>query len=145
METSMLYKHYNGIAVNLTWSWKNFTPKEMACKHCGELKIVPVFMDNLQALRDMTGQLPINSGYRCPEYDREIGGAGVHPTGMAVDIGIAGVLAFLLLSRVFKGPIFTGIGIRQKGPWSGRFIHLDTLPEGVEAHPRPRIWTYDAG
>ena len=36
---------------------------------------------------------------------------------------------------------FTGIGIKMRGPWAGRFVHLDDLPRADYRH-RPIVWTY---
>ena len=50
------------------WSgkWPNFTPKEIACKCCGEIVVDEASMDALQRLRDMWGEpLVINCGHRC--------------------------------------------------------------------------------
>lgn len=40
------------------WSgkWPNFTPKEIACKCCGEIVVDEASMDALQRLRDMWGE-----------------------------------------------------------------------------------------
>ncbi len=124
------------------WPWQNFTPYEMRSRDSGSILFVPAFMQRLQALRDRMGfALTVTSGYRSPAYDGSMGGAGVHPTGRAVDIEIAGERAFLLFAAAFDLG-FTGVGSKQSGPWPGRFIHLDDLPIGDESHPRPRHWTY---
>jgi hypothetical protein len=36
---------------------------------------------------------------------------------------------------------FAGIGISQKGPAAGRFVHIDMMQES-ETRPRPWIWSY---
>lgn len=124
------------------WRWPNFSPREMACRKTGALVIDHRFMDALQALRSyLAFRMPVTSGYRSPEYDREIGGAGVHPFGCAADIEIAGEPAWRLATAAADFG-FVGIGLRQHGAWHKRFVHLDTL-EMASGHPRPRIWTYD--
>ena len=112
----------------------------MADRWTGELVIPFVFMFNLQVLRTKTGfPLIVSSGYRTPEHDAAIGGAGVHPLG-GVDITIYGPRAFTLVKLAMSMPYFTGLGVKQRGPYPGRFIHLDGLDDGD--HPRPRIWSY---
>lgn len=99
-------------------------------------------MRKLVALRDdLQVPLRVTSGFRCRRWNSQVsttGDKGPHTTGRAVDIAISGADAFELLRHALSRE-FTGIGIRQHGPWSGRFIHLDDLhiPGG-----RPRIWTY---
>ena len=139
--------------------WPNFSHRELRCSRTDRVFMAPMFLDYLQALRKRVGPLPINSGYRSPDYDRDIGGAGVHPQGCAVDIRISGRRASSLL-RQLSVPITIGyttggadisdavsiiamgIGIRQHGPWRSRFIHVDCLSDGD--HPRPALWTYQA-
>lgn len=119
----------------------NFTEKELRCSHCGELRVSIKFMEMLQSLRWILGfPLVIGSCYRCVEYDEEIGGKNVHPKGEAVDIVISGERAYHV-ARVGFMLGFTGIGIRQKGEWGKRIIHLDRLKNSRD-HPRPRLWTY---
>lgn len=120
--------------------WRYFSVEELRCKcGCGRWDMDHVYMDRLVALREDLGfPFPINSAYRCVEYDQSIGGAGVHPTGHATDIGVSGHQALQLVSRATAHGM-TGVGVKQKG--TGRFVHLDDLqPE--EHPPRPWIWTY---
>lgn len=123
------------------WRWDNFTPQEFACSCCGVVQVDEGFMDKLQALRTATSvPMPISSGFRCPDYNDHIsstGREGPHTTGHACDISLAGESAFVVLTMAED---FKGIGLKQHGPWKGRFIHLDDLENGE--HPRPRIWTY---
>ena len=125
------------------WPWFNFTPQEMRCKGTGQVKVSPDFMNKLQALRERLGfALPVTSGYRSPAYNAEVsktGPTGPHTTGCACDIAIYGERAYLLMAWAVDFG-FTGIGWKQHGPRSQRFIHIDDLP-GPE-YPRPWIWTY---
>lgn len=133
------FEHWSDVPPSL-WPWTYFTPKEMADRKSGELFFVPNFMDLLQRLRIELGfPLPVTSGYRTLEHDRSIGGANVHPSGEAVDINVWGeryIRTFATAHRIG----FIGFGSNQKGPYSGRFIHLDTLSD--EDHKRPWGWTY---
>ena len=99
-------------------------------------------MDMMDELREtFGGPLIVSSAYRCPEYNNKIsstGTKGPHTTGKAIDIAINGEDAYKLVkAAVSMG--FSGIGIKQKGSFEGRFIHLDMLPLGTI---RPRIWSY---
>jgi len=124
------------------WPWPNFTPEEMACRGSGELLVVPVFMERLQRLRAAFGRpMPVTSGYRTPAHNARVSSTGTdgpHTTGRAVDIAVSGSDAFELV-RLALACGFTGIGVRQRGAWNGRFIHLDDIESpGI----RPRIWSY---
>lgn len=69
---------------------KYFTDKEMACSHCGMEMMSREFMRRLDFVRTAFGKpLIVTSGYRCPEWDKEIGGKGNHPTGEAADLLVA--------------------------------------------------------
>ncbi len=128
------------------WRWENFTPEEMACRHCGEILVAPVFMDRLQAMRAKLGfPFLVSSGYRCPSYNAKVsttGRSGPHTTGRAADLAIFGIETALLITAA-PGFGFSGRGLLQHGSWARRFVHLDDL-ESTPRCPRPRIWTYNA-
>ena len=124
----------------MDWRWPNFSIDELKCKHCGESKIVPEFMDKLQALRKAYGKpMKITSAYRCPTHNKNVsttGDDGPHTTGRAVDILCHGKDAFEIV-RLATSLGFTGIGTKQKEQKDKRFIHLDDLADG-----RPTIFSY---
>lgn len=110
------------------WSgkWPNFTPKEIACKCCGEIVVDEASMDALQRLRDMWGEpLVINCGHRCFRHNKEVGGVAhsQHLT-LAFDVRMpkARHEAFIKLARQCG---FRGIGHRDYET----FVHLDMGPE----------------
>jgi uncharacterized protein YcbK (DUF882 family) len=110
----------------------------MRCRGTGRLIVVKSFMDRLESLRVAYNRpLIITSGYRDPEYDKLIGGKGPHRTGRAVDTPVYGDRAWELMGLAIQHG-FTGIGVRQHGPYNSRFIHLDDLAGEL----RPRIWSY---
>lgn len=122
--------------------WTYFTVEELTCRcGCGQMKMDGEFMLKLVALRDLIGfPLPITSAYRCPKHNlavAETGAAGPHTTGMAVDIAVSRERATALV-RAALGMDFRGIGLKQHGPESGRFVHLDT----VQTRPVQILWTY---
>jgi len=120
--------------------WPHFSAAELMCRHCGRVFMDPRFMARLENLRaDFGRAMPVNSGYRCPLHDAEIGGRGAHPTGHAVDVRVAGEDAFRLVALAARHGM-TGIGLNQRGDLEHRFVHLDDL--GGSNFPRPRIWTY---
>lgn len=126
------------------WTWKNFTPMEMACKCCKCCPMDPEFMDRLQRLRTQMGRaLQINSGYRCPAHNARVsktGADGPHTTGQAVDIKIYGRDALALMVKAIDLG-FTGFGWQQHSSIHTRYVHLDDLPP-APGRPRPWIWSY---
>lgn len=113
--------------------WRYFDLKEFDCKHCGKNEMDPIFIDWLDMARGCAGvPFKITSGYRCEEYDKQIGGRGNHPTGRAADILCYDsrhrykIVEALLLCK------FSRIGI---GP---NFIHVDC----VQGKPDDVIWLY---
>lgn len=118
-----------------------FTESELKCKCCGDNKFNDRTLDKLIQLRAaLDFPFIISSGYRCPEYNRQIGATQTHATGRAVDIQVSHGKAQELVSNARKYG-FTGIGVNQKGAVKSRFIHLDDLPNSA-SRPRPHIWSY---
>ena len=116
-----------------------FTEEEQSCSCCGENNFNQDTLQKFNNLRAYLGfGMKMNSGYRCPEYNKLKGYTQTHATGQAGDIKCTHKQAYAILKHAPKFG-FTGIGIKQKG--SGRFIHLDDLEE-AESRPRPHIWSY---
>ena len=122
------------------WRWPHFdAATEWACKGTGKIVVVPDFMDRLEELRVRVGfALPINSGYRSPEHNQAVsssGDDGPHTTGQAADIRVHSLQAMTVLSAALQLG-FVGVGVQQKGPHGGRYIHVDT------ARAVPALWSY---
>lgn len=116
----------------------NFSTDELKCKcGCGMLPAKD-FMLKVQVLRDQLGfSMPVTSAARCPKHNAAVSATGIngpHTTGRAIDIGVRGEQAVMLIKAALNSG-FTGIGVSQKG--TSRFIHLDDLQHG-----RPTIWSY---
>jgi uncharacterized protein YcbK (DUF882 family) len=132
-------------------SWPNFSIKEIAQRSAGWEKgitpvvIIPDTMDKLQLLRNWCGfPLRITSGYRSPEYNDKVSGTGKdgpHTTGRAFDIACYGESALKVIYFAHKIG-FTGIGVKQSGPFPFRFVHVDDLEGHETKGPRPWIWSY---
>ena len=67
---------------------KHFKLDEFRCKHCKKLKLDINLLLKLEELRAKTGPLIINSGYRCPVHNKNVGGASAsqHLKGTAADL-----------------------------------------------------------
>ena len=123
--------------------WEYFTEEELKCKGTDECLMDEEFMARLVALRkEFNEPMVISSGYRHESYNQVIGGArnSPHLYGKAVDVLVSGRTAYRLMKMAMQHG-FTGIGISQRGPHDGRFLHIDTM-ESSEVHPRPWVWSY---
>ena len=118
-----------------------FSEEEMSCK-CGQCSVhmSDTFMERLIKLRKAYNKpMIITSGYRCHDYNAQIGGAenSAHTLGHAVDVSVRGADAYRLVYLAMNMG-FTGVGVSQKGT-SARFIHLDDMQDDIR---RPRVWSY---
>ena len=98
-----------------------FTDNELECRCCGKLKIDRLFLGKLNQAREMA-QFPfvIDSGYRCPKHNTEVGStSGNHVTGKAADIRCfdAHKRITIVASLIAVGML--GIGV------SKTFVHCD--------------------
>lgn len=95
--------------VSSEWRWKNFSPAEMSCRHCGATYPWPDFMDRLQQARERVGRpFRIISAHRCSLHNARVGGAPLSQhLKLAVDISLLGheraELYQALLSSGFRG------------------------------------------
>ena len=88
------------------------------------IRINETALDKLQALRDQVGApLIVNSAYRIPDYNRQVGGAkhSMHLQGAAFDISMANhdPVSFEAAARAVG---FTGFGFYPRQ----NFMHIDT-------------------
>ena len=108
------------------WPWTNFSPKEVACKHCGEMVLDRDAMDALQTLREDWGKpIVLTSAHRCTTHNRKVGGTeGSQHLHIAFDCACpaSDQAAFVEFARQAG---FTGIG---RYPKRG-FVHLDCGPK----------------
>lgn len=130
----------------MNWNMLRYFKREEFVCHCGcgRADMDPTFMVWLDNLRhDLRRPMRVNSGFRCPEYNAKVSSTGLdgpHTTGKAVDVGMSGEAAFLLVSLAMARGV-QGVGVKQKGAHEGRFVHLDTLRHD-EVGTRPWIWSY---
>jgi len=123
--------------------WNYFSIDELKCKGTDECNMDEDFMKRLVDLRhEFNEPMIISSAYRHISYNQVIGGVknSPHLYGKAVDVLVSGKAAYRLMKMAMEHG-FTGIGISQKGPHEGRFLHIDTM-DNSDIHPRPWIWSY---
>ena len=120
-----------------------FSDNELRCQcGCEELVFDDDVRKKLDQIREDCGfPLPVTSGYRCPNHPIEAAktangrSVGAHTTGKAVDIGVRGEQAHVLISVAVLRRC-PRIGVNQKG--NSRFIHLDW----DDNRPSPTVWSY---
>jgi Peptidase M15./Putative peptidoglycan binding domain. len=104
---------------------KHFKLKEFACKHCGEIKVDINLLLKLEELRTAIGNRPIiiNSGYRCPTHNKNVGGAtkSQHMYGKAADIRVKDMSPRTL--EKFADTVFANGGVGMGGQ---NIVHVDT-------------------
>lgn len=103
----------------------NFSSREFACPCCGKVKIEPVLVKKLQALRDHLGSaITVTSGFRCPAHNADVGGVAesFHLLGQAADISCEPSKLFELW--LYSVKLFNGVGYY---PTKG-FVHVDLRP-----------------
>jgi len=103
----------------------HFSAREFQCRHCGTLVLHPLLVLGLEWLRHLVEQpIYVTSGYRCEEYNRQIGGApdSQHVLGKAADIRLHGMDVLPLFRAAYRVPYFDGGGI---GLYSEGFVHVD--------------------
>ena len=125
------------------WDYRFFEESEFACHCCGVTKMDAEFMRKIINLRlAFAGPIIVNSGYRCAEHNKAVGGNehSAHLEGKAADIKVMGERAGKFMGLAdYCG--FKGIGVNQKGGWASRFIHIDTA-DVTKDRPRPWVWSY---
>ena len=104
----------------------NFYLYEFECRHCQAVMVEYRLIDMLQALRQKLGSaIVITSGYRCPSYNRAVGGAenSFHTKGMAADFYVPGTeLTIVELADLCESWGFGGVGAYvEQG-----FVHVDS-------------------
>lgn len=148
---SLEYRHFTAAYADAAWRWSSFSPREMADRASGKLKVDVNFMDKLQAIRNAYGKpIIIVSGYRTPEHNAAVSQnqsmTGAHTHGRAVDISLAGGVIDVPLMLSFAWTFgMTRCGLELSSErW--RF-HLDDMTdqEGFAVREDARgmlCWTY---
>lgn len=104
---------------------KNFNLQEFECTHPDHRHVVvdEELVEKLQKLRDrLDVPLVINSAYRCPERNKQVGGVknSQHIKGKAADISLETIdVDIERLAQIAHSVGFDGIGLYNT------FIHLD--------------------
>lgn len=145
------------------WEWgtkyPNFRKSEFKCPDCGGYGngIASSLLDVLQDLRDKYGSLVITSGYRCPSYNKRVGGVSnsKHMSGQAADFYFSsGILGnqntrIRVRDEIKKMPNvhYTYCNVNGNYPNMGNAIHVDTYLKDTDVMEWQRMMNgqYNAG
>ena len=119
--------------------WEHFSVEELDCPCCHRTGMNDDFMEIVEGFRQRLGfPFVVSSGFRCAAHNTAIGGAkdSAHLYGRAVDIAVAFEQASELIKIAVRSGSITGVGIKQHGNVSGRYVHLDNY------HDKLTIWSY---
>lgn len=125
----MMKSYQKGKAVKLT---KNFKSTEFDCHGKGCCKETPIdgeLVAILQKVREHFGvSVHINSGYRCPIHNANVGGASktsYHMKGKAADIAVKGVHPVVVARYLDTLAVNGRIGCYTWNDKGGGFVHVD--------------------
>ena len=127
-----------GVAVNVA---KNFKSTEFDCHGkncCTETPIDETLVEILQKVRNHFGvSVTVNSGYRCPVHNANVGGASKtsnHMKGTAADIVVKGVHP-VRVARYLEAINVNGrIGCYTYSDSGSGFVHVDTCGKKSRAY-----------
>ena len=122
------------------WGTKypHFQKSEFVCPCCGSIGngIASTLLVDLERLREEYGALIITSGYRCPNYNREVGGVSnsAHLKGQAADfVPTSGItnnqdsrIAIVNEIKGFPYYHYCYCNVNGDYPNMGNAIHMDT-------------------
>ena len=100
----------------------HFSKKEFACPCCGRDDIDKKFVERLESARRLAGvAFRINSGVRCLEHNKRVGGvdSSAHVLGVAADIKVSTSHRRFKIRDALLGAGFTRFGSAKN------FIHVD--------------------
>ena len=108
----------------------NFMVSEFACHGkgcCSTVQVDEKLVDYVQKIRNhFKAPVTINSGYRCPTHNKNVGGASgsLHAKGQAADIAVKGVTP-AEVAKYAENLGIKGIGLYETAK-DGYFVHVDT-------------------
>ena len=113
---------------------EHFTTEELACRCCGACHVQTSLIDLLELMRSLAGGEPlvVNSCYRCPSHNAEVGGApnSSHLRGLACDLHVPDGVRMHRLVRAAFGAGAMGIEL------GADYLHVDV----DQSLPRPCCW-----
>lgn len=138
----------------------HFSAREFDCKCGGDHNtcVNTELVEGLEALFDRLdcGKIIINSGYRCPQHDKRVGGSGdgTHTRGIAADIVCydkknkiipvsdvccaAQDIGFTGIANIDKTYTATHVDVRKNGTWYGD----EAVPGGTSGSVTDDFYDY---
>ena len=122
---------------------RNFTIKELECPCCKKSGVVLDLVINLQAFRNLLSmkyhrdiRIHVNSAYRCPKHNHDVGGVpnSQHVLGKAVDIWSPDLPTHILYNDAIDSNLFSTIIYYKKS----NFIHID-----IRNRQAKKYWEWD--
>ncbi len=111
---------------------EHFRFERCKCPCCDVLKPIPRFFEHMEKLEQMRQKLGfamiINSGYRCPNHNEEVGGSEgsqhmIYATDVRPSWGTGFAKRLMSMYRVALIDEWGGIGYYKS------FVHIDLRPE----------------
>ena len=112
----------------------HFHSSEFKCQHCGGIYIQEELVNKLEKLfkKLNASKCIISSGYRCPTYDKQIGGfVGKHAQGLAADCCYYDKDGKVIPSKIVICAAWDMKLLGGIANIDGNYVHLDNRPSGT--------------
>lgn len=127
---------------------KHFHSSEFKCQHCGKIYIDEELITKLEAIFSKlnASKCIISSGYRCPTYDKQIGGfVGRHAEGLASDCCFYDKAGKLIPSKIVICVAWELNQLNGIAKINDYYVHLDNRKNGTyrgdETKGNSSYWT----
>ena len=113
---------------------EHFHSTEFICQHCGQIKIEEELVNKLECLfaKLNASKCIISSGYRCRDYDIQIGGfAGKHSEGLASDCVYYDENGNIIPSKIVICVAWDMKLLNGIANIDGNYVHLDNRKNGT--------------
>jgi uncharacterized protein YcbK (DUF882 family) len=103
----------------------HFSRREFVCRDGTTHEIACGLLAMLEAIRSHFGPVTVTSGYRSPQYNKNVGGAtsSYHIKGMAADIQVVHASPQKVYDWVDEKFPICGLGLYERG--KGGWVHVD--------------------
>lgn len=127
---------------------EHFHSTEFRCQHCGNIKIEKELVNKMEHIFSKlnASKCIISSGYRCREYDIQIGGfAGRHSEGLAADCVYYDENGSIIPAKIVCCVAYDLGELNGIANIDGNYVHLDNRKNGTykgdEGRGNSSYWT----